>query len=762
MKTLCITGIAHPTLDAITQLLFASGLAPARPSPRNDDMDIGAWHQRVLSQHTNISTAPQLGRLWEQLAADIFLGNLDAPIWGWNDPQSLALLDFWHHFDPHLYFVLVCIPPQQALAQAIASPIDDSTPDEVLQSWYAAHQTMLRFHLRHPERSLLVMADDTLNHPAQLVDTLTHQWELPLQPSHGTTVEPSHTDAVAANLAHQLLQGRSIEPALQQEIRASLTPLSQDCELAPEAFSTDDIIAAYRQLCDRSKEAEALEGARAELATTRATLDKQIKQIADLAKSCDELGQLANERKARIDALNQDKSSLAADLNDARAEGELLLAQLHQVQEELESRFIKEQQTAQQLTTTHAALETLTQDKAALTTARDALNKQVADLTKARDEQTRLTNEHKTQIDALNKDKTTLAADLSDAREEGELLLAQLHQVQEELEHYFLEHQKLKHERQVQDERWQRMLQRTPNYCDFASVTANPAAQHSALDWQLEELETAGRHIPQLACQTLLINGTAAIRIPRNAGQALLHWPADDDATDLLLAPGVESAQAPLARLATSDLVLLENLASVFQQALQTPADLQLPADFPATELQTALSQLPQQLAALPPALRYDRVTLKNNQTNPDYEHLWFVLDNLSLGTRRLAQFEFRLSCANVGPRRFGTHPKLEFPQHVGQAPLPGWFDESYDDHGAKLELRFALPDAMDVQVWGQLGDADRHFLRALIDALPGLLATLQASGVQIGRTWQDWLKLADDSRRILTLRAPLEDAVVA
>lgn len=759
MKTLCITGIAHPALDAVAQQLFASGLAPALPAHRNDGMDIAAWHKRVLAKHPSNVGVPQLGRLWEQLAADIFMGNLDVPTWGWSNPDSVELLDFWHHFDPHLYFVLVCVLPQHALAQAIANPTDNVGPDDVLRRWYTTHQTMLRFHLRHPERSLLVMADDALNHPAQLVDTLTRQWELPLQPTSGTVVESPRSDAVAAYLAQQLMQDRSVEHALQQEILACLSPLSQDGVAAAEVFSTDDVIAAYRQLRDHSKEAEALEGARIELTTTRTTLDKK---IADLTKSYDEQAQFANERKAQIDTLNKDKTTLATDLSNAREEGELLLTQLHQVQEELESLFLKEQQTVQQLTTAQAALSTLTQDKAALTTARDTLNKQVDDLTKAFDEQTRLANEHKAQIDALNKDKTTLVAHLDDAREEGELLLTQLHQVQEELEHYFLEHQKLKHEHQVQNERWRRMLQRTPDYCDFAAVNASPGTQHGTLDWQFEELETAGRHIPQLACQTLLIDGAAAIRIPRNAGQALLHWPADTDAADVLLAPGVESARTPLARLATSDLVLLKNLASVFQQALRAPADLQLPADFPAAELQIALSQLPEQLAALPPALRYDRVTLKNNQTNPDYEHLWLVLDNLSLGSQRWAQFEFRLSCANVGPRRFGTHPKLEFPQHVGQAPLPGWFDESYDDHGAKLELRFALPDAMDVQVWSQLSDADHHFLRALLDALPGLLTTLQASGVQISRAWQDWFKLADHSRHILALRAPLEDAVVA
>ncbi|MCK2086871.1 hypothetical protein MXC99_01515 [Thauera aromatica] len=752
MKTLCLTSIAHPALDAVAYQLHASGLAPARPSPRGDGMDIAAWHQRVLARQAGGSGATQLGRLWEQLAADIFMGNLDAPVWGWTEPRSVELLDFWHHFDPQLYFVLLCISPEQALAHAIATPTDAASPAEVLQRWHDTHQAMLRFHLRHPERSVLITADEALAQPARLLDLLVSRWALPLQPQGDAAPMPAAAliDPVAHYLANRLIQGHSAEHALQQEVLASLTPLSDDNTSTTAALTTDLVIAAYRQLCDRSKEAEALERAHAELTTTRFALNKQ---IADLAQARDEQARLATDRQAQLDALTKDKAALAAELTDAREEGELLLTQLHQVQEELESLFLKEQQTAQQLAAAQA-------DKTSLSAARDTLNKQIADLTKTRDEQTRLATDRQTQLDALTKDKAALAAELTDAREEGELLLTQLHQVQEELEHYFLEHQKLKHERQAQDERWQRMLQRTPDYCDFAILTARPATEPATLDWQLDGLETAGRRIPQLACQTLLIDGAAAIRIPRSAGQALLHWPADTDAAEVLLAPGAEAAQGALARLATSDLVLLQNLATVFQHALQTPDQLQLPADFPAARLQAALAQLPRQLAALPPALRFDRITLRNNQTNPDYEHLWLVLDNLSLGTQRWPQFEFRLSCANVGPRRFGTHPKLEFPQHVGQAPLPGWFDESYDDHGAKLELRFALPDAMDVQIWNRLGPPDHHFLRALIDALPTLLATLQTSGAQISRAWQDWFKLADDSRRILALRAPIANAL--
>jgi len=132
--------------------------------------------------------------------------------------------------------------------------------------------------------------------------------------------------------------------------------------------------------------------------------------------------------------------------------------------------------------------------------------------------------------------------------------------------------------------------------------------------------------------------------------------------------------------------------------------------------------QLPENLAILPPVVRFDHIKLKNNQINPGYEHLWFELDNLSFGQQHWAQFEFRLACANT-TTQFGSDPRLEFPENTGQAPLPSWFIESNDEHGNKLELRFAQPEAMDISVWNQLGEADRHFIRALINALPNLLA---------------------------------------
>jgi hypothetical protein len=96
--------------------------------------------------------------------------------------------------------------------------------------------------------------------------------------------------------------------------------------------------------------------------------------------------------------------AIRAQLEDARAgqaqENELLLSQLHQVQEELE----RQQQRKQELEVRGAELERQVQ------TARET--------------------QEKGKLKALG--------------EENELLLSQLHQVQEELERYYLENQRLK------------------------------------------------------------------------------------------------------------------------------------------------------------------------------------------------------------------------------------------------------------------------------------------------------------------------------
>ena len=104
---------------------------------------------------------------------------------------------------------------------------------------------------------------------------------------------------------------------------------------------------------------------------------------------------------------------------------ELTLLQLHQLQEELESVFIADQakqkqleELKQQVSAKGAELEAERKEKDAAAERVKALEAEMAGVKGERDAQ---------------------AKEKGEAQEEAELTLLQLHQVQEELEHYFLQ-----------------------------------------------------------------------------------------------------------------------------------------------------------------------------------------------------------------------------------------------------------------------------------------------------------------------------------
>ena len=113
------------------------------------------------------------------------------------------------------------------------------------------------------------------------------------------------------------------------------------------------------------------------------------------------------------DSLEQDEllQTAQAELKEAREEAELTLLQLHQVQEELEQVFLQKQ-------------------------ARESEVNELKQQLRAREREPKSAQQSNSAVG--NQQLATPQADLKEAREEAELTLLQLHQVQEELEHYFL------------------------------------------------------------------------------------------------------------------------------------------------------------------------------------------------------------------------------------------------------------------------------------------------------------------------------------
>ena len=171
-------------------------------------------------------------------------------------------------------------------------------------------------------------------------------------------------------------------------------------------------------------------------------LERYFLQMQELTQSRDEQTKLATERQAQIQKLTQSRDEQTKLATERQA----------QIQKLTQSR---DEQT-KLATERQAQIQKLTQSRDEQTKLATERQAQIQKLTQSRDEQTKLATERQAQIQKLTQsrdEQTKLAAERlalaipsnkqAELTQENELLMLQLHQVQEELEHYFLQWQEL-------------------------------------------------------------------------------------------------------------------------------------------------------------------------------------------------------------------------------------------------------------------------------------------------------------------------------
>lgn len=839
MKIICVTGAPGSDVDKVADIFFAAGVQPALPLRQDPSFTLSGWHEKVIAAARGdkmpAGAVKQPGRFWEQFATNLFMENMQQPLWAWGDTRSVWLLDFWQQFEPNLHFVLVYTSPQRALAEALTAEREHGADTAALMAAWEAHQKeILRFHHRNPDRTILVDAAECGAAPGALIDACATRWHLELASSAAPLPVLSAPAPLVGYLAEQLRLTQPELQALQQELESSLLTLHPEQVVrlpGPDLFAAVD---DYRKVRSAAARIDALvlkvDALSGQLAETTDTASKLTDEKAGYESTIAELKQKIAERDAEVIVLKADKI-------EARGENDQILLQMHQLQEELKRVVVeckqldevnsvsqhtindlnkKVAQSEASIRTLEKELDTAKANKtaekekaqalAALATARNELEAArqriqqlepeqcsatsvrqenellLVQLHQVQEELERYLIEHKDAVKrngesvatlqknldaakannaATAKEKTDALAALAtatreleaarqgiqqleteqrnakEAQQESELLLVQLHQVQEELEHYFLEHKNAVKQNGELASRWQRMLERNPEYCDYRSlelVDIDLPGQRTS--WRFTDLNAAGQAYAELRFDAVIAGEVAAIAFADHSESKVSGMPTALDT------------------LTTAQWMLLPKLCRILDDALQAPVGTVARLDeTQRSALRAALYRLLKSIEALPTAMRFDRITLKREQVNPDYEHLWLQLGNLSLGGKRWGDVDFRLSCANVRPGKFGTHPKLEFPSETGAALLEGWFAESFDDFGDKLELRFALPEAMDMSVWEKLGQADQATLKMLVANLPLMLSRLDDGQVRLSRPFADWQQLAGAVQSIVAAR---------
>ena len=460
--------VAHPSAQAqqVFDLLKTAGVQEALPS-RREQLSAQALTETLLKAHglqwsngqvpTSIESV-EASPMWQSLVLDLVLGNMEQPLWAWLDPQAVHLLDFWQQQSEHTVFMLVYDDIENIYQQCLQSGADAS-PESInakVQSWVAYNEALLQFHLRNPERSFLVHAKQVAQSAQSYVQQISQRVAAPLElaADHSTaseepvdtaeqpisqlastelqtqpsaTTQPS-TDGLANWLIEQLVHTQADALQLYEEMQAAANlPLTNVAMSAPAA------------------DAAALQQAWVSFAAAQLQHSRNTQRVADLQQQLQTLQQQHAQEQALTDSEATAKQAVQVQLKNAEEENALLLEQLHKVQEELESCYLQSQEQAKKLAEIpklQAVLKSAQEQASKLQQAEAAAQKLQADLKAAQEKAAKLQ-----QAEAQLKKELQQAVVKSasaELQEENELLLGQLHKVQEELERYFLENQKYK------------------------------------------------------------------------------------------------------------------------------------------------------------------------------------------------------------------------------------------------------------------------------------------------------------------------------
>ncbi|MDZ5460319.1 hypothetical protein [Azohydromonas lata] len=705
MTALCITGAQTPELKAVESLLLHAGMAPAKAVQRQTSIDFAAWHKQVLGSDQlsrwNNGTNPSIGRLWEQVAGDLFLANMGEPQWGWAESQSAALLDYWAGFDSSVRFLLICQSPEQAILEQLAVDASRDDIEAKLSEWHDLHTAMLEFHQRQPSRSLMVWAESCTRQPASLLKHCAQRWRLKLDPACAPLsdiVESGRLISVLGNF----IAGHFIDnhPATQQ-LKEHLSLCMEKLEEQGTHKDSQEVNLLHRLLDEYRSLQSGSFHAPENLAEQ--TLHDDALQ-SQLHEAQQENASLKEKLEATVAALD----SASRDLAEQRETHDAIIDALRQSQEENASRLAEEIQ-ARNILLSQREVDTQRQSDA--------------------------------------------SARIRDVVQENDLLLSQLHQVQEALDECLRQNQDAQNQLLLANARWQRMLKRNPLYSDFERIDRLQAGSgpDQRLMWRVYGLTIGARIINQLDFSTVVEGGMAGVVFSKEAANsgALLRWPGLGEQSDevLILPRGdkdvIRTRAATIEELSTSDAQLVWRVPALLLPQLNEGE----------APLAAALKGLQEAARRIVVPLRYDEVVLKREQVNPDYEHLWFVLKNTEIHGHHHGDLEFRLGCADVHGGNFGSKPKLEFPQSTSTA-LEKWYAESNDDFGLKLELRFLLPNQFDIGVWKSLSQHDQQLIKALLRAVPRIISSMTGNGIQFKREPELWQNMAVQMVRALTIQS--------
>jgi hypothetical protein len=437
------------------------------------------------------------------------------------------------------------------------------------------------------------------------------------------------------------------------------------------------------------------------------------KLTAELKDYAAKMAELESAKKNAIDQFNQAEKSL----QDLKKQNEHLKG-------ELGASKVLEQQ-----------ISTLSQEKEALTAERAELAQQVA---------------------SKKHDEEAIHSRIEDYQEENFALVGNLNQIQEELEQHFLQKQQVQLDYNSLQSRWRRIERSYPNLLDYDDVKLVSVDSVSAtpyLIWEAKNFYHANVIYPRFNMVTLLNEGRGGMAVldPGVLGdkQAASRSLSKNIIFPYQISNPLAIAQnykllgnVPWKRTLSGVALLDEILQKIWPKS-------QFPKDMDPSFWRSSLTQLLLDLKQLPKTITFEKVVLKRELRNIDYEHVWLEVHNLQFGNDYvIPKFEMRVGASLIQPQGFSRHPKFEFPLINGRVkPFETWYAESSDENGSKFELRFDLDKKVaDFNALSKLSRQDLVFLVNVMLSIPQFIQSLENSQAPVARTWAPWKALVEEA----------------
>ena len=203
-KTLIITGMHRSGTSVTAAFLQSLGVfignnllkgSYANPQGYFEDMDFLSFQRQLLSSccsqeergfpdwgwtESELLNRQQFSRYVEPAKRLIFARQNQSQIWGWKDPRTTLLLDFWRGIVPDVGYILIYRYPWDVADSILRLnvPFFRENPDFCLRVWRFYNWHLLDFYQRNRDRSLLVNINTLLEYPEIFVSFLKSKFQL--------------------------------------------------------------------------------------------------------------------------------------------------------------------------------------------------------------------------------------------------------------------------------------------------------------------------------------------------------------------------------------------------------------------------------------------------------------------------------------------------------------------------------------------------------------------------------------------------------